>query len=175
MAGLLIDSGVRSRRRLAAAAAGLVAVSAAWAQSGPAASAAPAAQPPAKSAFVAARPPARSQRGAWYYTGRYGVDRLQVRSISSGMSLEFRYRVVNPEKAKALGDKNSKPALVDWKTGQVLTVPTLEKIGQLRQMTQLEQGREYWMVFANPGKLIKPGDRVNVVVGSIRLDGLTVE
>ena len=111
-----------------------------------------------------------------WYAARYGVDHLQVRSISSGLSLEFRYRVLNPDKAQILGDKNAKPALVDWKTGARLTVPTMEKIGQLRQEPgKLEQGREYWMVFANPGKLVKPRDRVDVVVGPIRLEGLIVE
>jgi hypothetical protein len=142
---------------------------------------APAAAPgssaaPASAARSSAVVVPRSERGQWYYAGRYGVDHLQVRSISSGISLEFRYRVLNPGKAQALGDKRSKPAMVDWKTGTRLTVPTMEKIGQLRQqVTQLEQGREYWMVFANPGKLVKPGDRVDVVVGAIRLEGLVVE
>ena len=117
-----------------------------------------------------------SQRGEWYYAGRYGVDHLQVRSISSGLSLEFRYRVLNPDKAHVLADKDAKPYIVDWKTGNRLTVPTMEKIGQLRQEpTKLEQGRDYWMVFANPGKMVKPKDKVDVVVGPIRLEGLIVE
>jgi hypothetical protein len=140
--------------------------------SGAAASGAPA--PAAKLGPALATP--RSQRGEMWYAARYGVDHLQVRSVSSGMSLEFRYRVLNPDKAHILGDKNAKPALVDWKTGTRLTVPTMEKIGQLRQEpTKLEQGREYWMVFANPGKLVKPRDKVDVVVGPIRLEGLIVE
>jgi hypothetical protein len=30
-------------------------------------------------------------------------------------------------------------------------------------------------VFSNPGKLVKPGQKVDVVVGAVRLEGLTVE
>lgn len=117
-----------------------------------------------------------SHRSEMWYAARYGVDHLTVRSISSGASLEFRYHVLNQAKAQILGDKNAKPYITDWKTGNKLTVPTMEKIGQLRQsVTKLEVGREYWMVFANPGKLVKPGDKVDVTVGPIHLDGLIVE
>jgi hypothetical protein len=118
----------------------------------------------------------RSQHAERYYAVRYGVDSLRIRSVSSGASLEFRYRVVDPEKARLLGDKNAKPAIVDWKTGARLTVPTMEQIGQLRQQaTKLEPGREYWMVFANSGKLVKLGDKVDVVVGPMHFEGLIVE
>jgi hypothetical protein len=132
---------------------------------------APAAIPSWKGAYTGAR----SQRGEMYYARRYGVDQLQVRSISSGSSLEFRYRVLDAEKAAVLNDKGAKPYLVDQKTGSRLTVPTMEKIGMLRQTATPEPGREYWMVFANPGKLVKPGQRVDVVVGAFRASSLTVE
>jgi len=51
-----------------------------------------------------------------YYARRYGVDQLQVRSISSGSSLEFRYRVLDAQKAGCSNDKSAKPYLVDQKT-----------------------------------------------------------
>jgi hypothetical protein len=134
---------------------------------------APAAVPSSKAAHAGAR----SQRGQMYYARRFGVDDLRVRSISSGSSLEFRYRVVDAQKAAMLTDKRAKPYLVDQKTGNQLTVPTMEKIGELRQTAAAapEVGREYWMIFTNPGKLIKPGERVDVVIGAFRASSLTVE
>jgi hypothetical protein len=117
----------------------------------------------------------RSQRAEWYWAARFGVDHLQVRSTASGASLQFRYRVLNPEKAKNLGDKRTNPYLLDWKSGNKLPVPQTEQIGSLRQVALPEQGREYWMIFNNPGKLVKPGDRVDVVAGPSRLEGLIVE
>lgn len=117
-----------------------------------------------------------SHRSEMWYAARYGIDHLKVRSVSSGVSLEFRYRVLNSTKAHVLGEKNSKPYITDWSTGNKLTVPTMENIGQLRQEpNKLEEGREYWMVFANPGRRIKPGDKVDITVGPIHLDGLIVE
>lgn len=142
----------------------------------PNAAVAPASPAPSPAKPYAAHGVPTSHRSEMWYAARYGVDHLQVRTVSSGISLEFRYHVLDPDKAHVLGDKNSKPYVTDWKSGRQLTVPTMEKIGQLRQqVTRLEAGREYWMVFANPGKLVKPGDKVDVVVGAIHLDGLIVE
>jgi hypothetical protein len=117
----------------------------------------------------------RSQKAARYLALRYGVDHLQVRSVSSGASLEFRYRVLDAQKAKILNDKRAAPYMIDWKTGAKLTVPTMEKIGALRQTATPEPGHEYWMVFSNSGRVVRPGDRVDVVAGPVRLEGLIVE
>jgi hypothetical protein len=116
-----------------------------------------------------------SDRAEMYRMRRFGVDHLRVRSISSGSSLEFRYRVVIAEKAQMLTDKRAKPYMLDEETGNKLEVPTMEKIGELRQTATPEEGREYWMVFANTGKLVRPGQRVDVVVGAFRAEGLTVQ
>jgi len=117
----------------------------------------------------------RSQKAARYLALRYGVDHVQVRSVSSGASLEFRYRVLDAQKATILNDKRAAPYMIDWKSGAKLKVPTVEKIGALRQTPTPEAGHEYWMVFSNPGKLVRPGDRVDVVAGPVRLEGLIVE
>lgn len=55
-------------------------------------------------------------------------------------------------------------------------VPSSPKTGPMRQTAQLpETGRVYWMFFGNPGHYVKRGNRVTVVVGSLRLEHLTVE
>ncbi|TLZ33997.1 MAG: hypothetical protein E6K24_16580 [Gammaproteobacteria bacterium] len=117
----------------------------------------------------------RSRRGEAYYAATYGVDQLQVRSVSSGASLEFRYRVLDPGKASVLNDKRATPYLIDQKSGTRLTVPTMEKIGTLRQVADPEPGREYWMLFANAGKVVKAGQRVDIVIGAFHASSLLVE
>jgi hypothetical protein len=56
-----------------------------------------------------------------------------------------------------------------------LVIPLLEKVGQLRQSGTLEAGRSYWMVFSNPRRTVKRGDRVNVLIGQFHANGLVVE
>jgi hypothetical protein len=118
---------------------------------------------------------ARSQFGERYYALRFGVDQMRVRYTASGASVEFRYRVVDPDKAAVLSDKHATPYMIDEQTGIKLLVPVAEQIGALRQTAPPEQWREYWLLFANAGKVVKPGQRVDVSIGSFHVRGLTVE
>jgi hypothetical protein len=138
--------------------------------------------PPPAVAGTGAKAPApavvvrRSQRAEQYYARRFGVDQLQVLSVSSGAALEFHYRVLDASKAQILGDKRATPSMINTKTGAKLSVPTTkEKVGAVREVTKLEPGHQYSIVFSNTGKRVKPGDRVDVVVGSMRFENLTVE
>ena len=105
----------------------------------------------------------------------WGVDRLKVSSTASGNLIRFSYRVTDPAQAKVLGDKSATPYLVNPKTNVALQIPVMDKVGQLRQTGKPIAGEAYWMVFSNKGNFVKPGDRVNVVIGSFRADGLMVE
>jgi hypothetical protein len=110
-----------------------------------------------------------------YYQVKWGVDSLSVRSAESGLMIRFNYRVVDPAKASVLNDRKANPLLLDSKAGVQLVVPTMDKIGQLRQSSAPEAGRMYWMVFSNKEKFVKPGHRVSVVIGEFRADGLLVQ
>ncbi len=110
-----------------------------------------------------------------YYLAAWGVDKLKVSYTSSGNLIRFSYRVSDPNRAKALADKKATPYLLGQKSRALLQVPVMEKIGQLRQAATPQAGQEYWMVFSNKGNLIKPGDRVNVMIGAFHADGLVVE
>jgi hypothetical protein len=106
---------------------------------------------------------------------QWGVDVLGVRSTAAGYMLEFRYRVVDAEKARPLFERRTKPLLVDEASGATFAVPTPPKTGALRSSNPPLAGRTYWMVFANPGGYVKPGRRVSVVIGEFRADGLVVQ
>jgi len=110
-----------------------------------------------------------------YYKLVWGIDSLSVKLAESGVLVRFAWRVLDPEKAKVLNDKKLAPALIDPQAGVSLVVPVMEKIGQLRQSAPPEAGKSYWMVFSNEGRLVKRGDRVNVVIGEFRADGLAVD
>jgi hypothetical protein len=109
-----------------------------------------------------------------YYGLIWGVEILGVKVVSSGLMLRFSYRVLDANKAKVLNDKKATPLLIDQKSGAKLEVPTLEKVGQLRQSPPPENDHEYWMVFSNKGELVKPGSRVDIVIGNFRAKGLVV-
>ena len=104
-----------------------------------------------------------------------GIDSLSVKLVESGEFVRFSYRVVEPRKAGALNDKPNEPSLVDPQAGVSLVVPTMEKVGQLRQTSTPVAGHSYWMTFSNKGLRVKRGDRVDVVIGAFQAKNLVVD
>jgi|SRR5215469_3780154 len=147
-------------------------------------SSAPQAAPPAPQAMQPTpavrstsryRPERFSKRAEEYYNLVWGVDSLSVKTAESGEMIRFSYRILDPTKAQQLNDKKAEPSLIDPQAGVRLVVPTMEKVGQLRQATTPEAGKSYWMAFSNKGRLVKKGDHVNVVIGKFHADGLVVD
>jgi hypothetical protein len=119
---------------------------------------------------------ARTGRAANYYRRNYGIEVTSIRPVSSGEMVRLTYRIIDPVKAKPLIDKDATPYLVDRASGLKLEVPTMEKIGQLRQSTSKPQaGRVYWMIFANTHLAVKAGSRVDVVIGHLHMNDLLVD
>ncbi|RQR36953.1 hypothetical protein DIE23_05760 [Burkholderia sp. Bp9143] len=121
------------------------------------------------------RPTGLPLRAKIYYQMTRGIDNMRVRHTASDNLIRFSYRVTDPVAAKRLGDKSATPHLYGQTSHALLDIPVMDKIGQLRQSGPLKAGQEYWMVFSNKGNAIKPGERVNVLVGSFHIDGLVVE
>ena len=113
-------------------------------------------------------------RNAFYFKRKWGVDIVDVRPLSSGYMLAFRYRVLDPDKAKLLNDRKAKAYLRDEASGAVFAVPAMENIGELRSGTAPEADRIYYMIFGNPGRFVKAGSRVSIVAGDFHADGLVV-
>jgi len=106
------------------------------------------------------------------------IDPVQNKSVQTAVStsgFSETYHVIDADKAKTLNDKQLEPALIDPEKGVKLVVPSLEKIGLFRQMSTPVEGKSYWMAFSNSGRLVKRGDRVNVVIGQFHADNLVVE
>jgi hypothetical protein len=130
---------------------------------------------------VPAGPPTRYSanrfpgRAAAFYGAVWGVDSLSVKAVESGELIRFSYRILDANKARTLNDKAVNAFLIAPRAGLRLSVPSLEKVGQLRQSSTPEAGRLYWMAFSNPGRRVKRGERVNVVIGNFQAEGLVVD
>jgi len=105
----------------------------------------------------------------------WGIEILYVRHSSAGYMLEFRYKVIDEIKAKDLFERQTKPLLTHVRTGAKLIVPTPAKTGALRNSNPPLKNHTYWMFFANPGKLVKIGDLVNIEIGEFILENITVQ
>jgi hypothetical protein len=137
--------------------------------------AAPAVQPRVAPAPYRFRPNGFSTRREMYYSSVWGVDSLGVKAVESGEIIRFTYRILDANLAKTLNDKKLDPALISFDKGVKLVIPSLEQVGQLRQSSTPVAGKSYWMAFSNSGRLLKRGDRVDVVIGNFHAKGLIVE
>ncbi len=116
-----------------------------------------------------------SAHAAMYYGAIWGVGSLTVKAAESGELIRFSYQILDTNKAKPLNEKTNSPFLIAPAAGIRLSIPSLEKVGQLRQSSTPEAGKFYWMAFSNPGRKVKRGDRVDIAIGQFRAEGLIVE
>jgi hypothetical protein len=105
---------------------------------------------------------------------QWGIEVQGISLSAAGYMLDFRYKVVDPTKAIPILRRRTRPYLIDQATGTKIQVPTT-KIGSLHQTTlKPEAGRVYFTIFANPGKLVKPGNKITVAIGDMRIENLEV-
>ena len=116
-----------------------------------------------------------SHRAELRYNVVWGVDALNVKLAESGEIIRFSYRVLDAARAETLNDAKLEPKLVDPAARVSLVIPSLEKVGKLRQSSPPIEGRSYWMAFSNKGRLVKRGDHVTVIIGQFRAEGLVVD
>ncbi|MEW6569797.1 MAG: hypothetical protein AB1390_01280 [Nitrospirota bacterium] len=104
----------------------------------------------------------------------WGIQIDGIRLSAGGYMLDFRYRVIDPEKAQPIFDRKEKPYLIDQASGAKFMVPSPPKVGPLRTSNPPQADRTYFILFANPGKYVKQGNKVTVVIGDFRAEDLTV-
>lgn len=105
-----------------------------------------------------------------------GVVVEALRLSAAGTMLDFRFRVVDPPQAAALLRRGTSRAYaVDRATGARLQVPVPGRVGPLRATGEPKAGRSYFVLFANPGRRVGAGDRVDVVIGDYQARDLVVE
>lgn len=107
---------------------------------------------------------------------QWGIEPCGIRLSAEGYMLDFRYRVTDSRRAAPLLKRQAHCHLIDQKSGSKMIVPSPPKVGSLRTKTpQPEEGRLYYIMFANPGRMIQKEDRVTVVIDELQIPDLTVQ
>jgi len=107
---------------------------------------------------------------------KFGLHFESLRVSGAGLLLDFRVRVTDPEKARKILNRKTHPRLIDPVSKMEMQVPHAENVGSLRHTGgKLIKGRVYTMLFANPGRTVKSGAQVNIVMGDFRMDHVAVE
>jgi hypothetical protein len=118
----------------------------------------------------AARVPARLSSPADFQR-RTGVRIVRVAVSGGGGLLDVRYLVLDPTAAAAIHDKTTPPELVDERTGVVVRDLFMGHSHHGR----FKAAETYFLLFDNPGTLVRRGSRVTVQLGAARLAHVRVE
>jgi len=108
-------------------------------------------------------------------SNQWGIELVSMRSTAAGHMVDFRYRVLDAEKAAPLFKRQIKPYLIHQTSGKALGVPNTAKIGSLRNSNTPQNGRTYWMFFGNHHRLVQKGDKVTVAIGEFRATDIEVK
>lgn len=105
---------------------------------------------------------------------KWGIRPLSIQLTAAGSLLDYRFRVIDPDKAMGLMKRGDKAYIIDQTSGMKLAVPRT-KVGPLRQTgSKPKAGKIYPILFANTGKVVKPGNKVTLVIGDFRMENIVV-
>lgn len=107
-----------------------------------------------------------------------GIDIHGLHLSAHGYVLDMRYRVRDQSKAAALLDSKKKITLIDEARHAQLGVPESPVIGGMRQTARnhvVYTDRDYFILFVNPGRAVRVGDRLQLAVDGRAVAQLTVE
>ena len=103
---------------------------------------------------------------------QYGLRVNLVAVTAAGGLVDVRLKVVDGEKAKQLlKDATSYPALMVSGSDAILAVPEESKAQELK----LENGGMIMLLFPNTGNAVKPGAKVAIQFGAMRLEPMVVK
>jgi len=106
---------------------------------------------------------------------RWGIKPKAMRLSGEDHFLDFRYEVLDSDKAASILKRGEKAFLIDQETGKALPVP-VTKLGPLRSTgVKPKVGKQYVILFSNNGNIIKKGSKVTVAIGEARIENLVVE
>ena len=100
-----------------------------------------------------------------------GVRITHVAITGQGGLIDFRYQVIDPDKAVIVHDADKPPTLVAEANGQVIDRPWM----QHGHSGKLNPGATYYLILVNPKGGVKSGDSVSVIIGDFRLEHLIVK
>lgn len=106
---------------------------------------------------------------------QWGIKVESINITAAGHLVDFRYRVIDPEKATPLMKRGAEVYIIDQATGMKMPVP-MTKVGPLRGTgTAPKADRVYAVMFTSGGRTIKKGSQVTVVIGDFKVENLVVE
>jgi hypothetical protein len=106
----------------------------------------------------------------------WGIQPVFLRITGGGYMIEFRYKVVDTQKALVLSANKVFPSMLSMKSKAKLAVPYSSTVGYMKSNRKfLKLNRNYIVFFANENRHMLPGDQVKIQVGDEVTAPLTID
>jgi hypothetical protein len=102
---------------------------------------------------------------------RSGVRIVRIALTGGGGLVDVRYQVIDPNAAASIHDLATPPQLVDERTGVLVNELLMGHFHGGR----LQTAQTYFLLFNNPGTLLRRGTRVTVQLGAGRVAHVPVQ
>ena len=102
---------------------------------------------------------------------RSGIQIVYVAVTGDGGLVDLRFKVFDPDKAVAIHDPETPPAVVDAATGVVAK----DLFMGHSHTSPFHAGQTYYLIFENPGNLVQRGGKVSVLLGNAEVDNVEVK
>jgi hypothetical protein len=99
------------------------------------------------------------------------VKITQVAVTGGGGLVDLRFQALDPDKANALHDAATPPAVVDERTGLVVH----DLLMSHSHTGAFKPGVTYYYVFNNPGEIVRRGAKAVVLLGNAQVEDVIVK
>lgn len=101
----------------------------------------------------------------------WGIRMTHVAVTGNGGLVDVRFQVIDPDKALGIHDPEGLPILVDEASGYALMQPGVHADHEVREY---RAGGTYYLLYQNNYGLLKPGNRVTILMGELKLEHVIV-
>jgi hypothetical protein len=101
---------------------------------------------------------------------RAGVQIVRVTLSGGGGLVDLRFRVVDADRAAVLHAAKTPTAIVDETSGAVVS----ELLMSHSHSGPFKAGHTYYLIYNNPGNLVRHGSRVTVLLGNAQVEHVVV-
>jgi hypothetical protein len=101
---------------------------------------------------------------------KWGIRVTQIGVTADGGMLDFRYIVIDPDKAQAIAELQNVPILIDEQTGTEINSAAL-----MIHRTSLQAGATYFFLYRNTNGAVQRGHTVTVKLGDVKLERVVAQ
>jgi hypothetical protein len=106
---------------------------------------------------------------------KWGILPISIQLTAAEQLVDYRYLVIDPYKAQAFMKQVDTAYLIDQTSGARLSVSRTKVAPVGQSGTKPIAGKIYPILFTNTAKVIKPGSKVNLVIGELRIEDIVVK